>query len=119
PLVQDYITYSVTKPRLWAANAVGVYNWWNVRKGAQIVPTYTTTTNQTTVTLAISGATDPQTAVEVLIPEPSYSGLQVFTNGVLASGTSYRTNGQLVKLSVGNTVTNAQVKYLLSPIAQD
>jgi hypothetical protein len=119
PLVQDYITYSMTKPRIWAANAAGVYNWWNVRKGAQIVPTYTTTSNQTTVTLSISGAADPQTAVEVLSPLPSYSGLQVFTNGVLATGTSYRANGQLVKLAVGNSVTNAQVKYLLSPIAQD
>src|SRR6266850_4531053 len=119
PLVQDYIAYSMTKPRIWAANAVGVYNWWNVRKGAQIVPTYSTTTNQTTITLSISGATDPQTAVEVLSPLSSYSGLQVFTNGVLATGTTYRTNGQLVKLAVGNSVTNAQVKYLLSPIAQD
>jgi hypothetical protein len=119
PLVQDYITYSMTKPRLWAANAVGVYSWWNARKTAQIVPTFTTTSNQTTVTLAISGATNSQTAVEVLIPQPSYSGLQVFTNGVLASGTNYRTSGQLVKLAVGSTVTNAQVKYLLSPMAQD
>jgi hypothetical protein len=119
PLVQDYITYSMTKPRLWAANAVGVYSWWNARKTAQIVPTFTTTSNQTTVTLAISGATNSQTAVEVLIPQPSYSGLQVFTNGVLASGTNYRTSGQLVKISVGNSVTNAQIKYLLSPMAQD
>jgi hypothetical protein len=119
PLVQDYITYSMTKPRLWAANAAGVYNWWNVRKGAQIIPTYTSASNQTTITLAISGATDPQTAVEVLVPQPSYSGLQVFTNGVLASGTNFRTSGQLVKLAVGNTVTNAQVKYLLSPMAAD
>jgi hypothetical protein len=118
-LVQNYIAYSMTKPRLWAANAVGVYSWWNARKSTQIVPTFSTTSNQTTATLSISAATDSQTAVEVLIPEPSFSNLQVFTNGVLASGTNYRTSGQLVRISVGSSVTNAQVKYLLSPIAQD
>jgi hypothetical protein len=36
-LVQDYITYSMAKPRVWAANAADVYAWWNNRKGAQIV----------------------------------------------------------------------------------
>ena len=117
-LVQDYITYSLTKPRLWPANAASIYSWWNVRGSTQISPTFTTSSNQTTANISIAHASDPQTAIEVLVPA-SYSALQVLTNGVLASAGSYRTNGQSVKVLVGNTVTNAQIKYLLTPSAQD
>ena len=38
-LVPDYLTYSLNTnlhPRLWSANAVGVYQWWLQRSNAQI-----------------------------------------------------------------------------------
>src|SRR5207237_8437081 len=86
-------------PRLWAANSIGLYNWWLVRSNAQIIPSFTSSGEQATLTLAISGAADTNTAVEALIPGAA-SSLQVFTNGILASGTSYRTNGQTVRVRV-------------------
>ena len=82
----------------------------------QVTASYATNGNQSVTTLSISGATDPQTAVELLIPSSSVSGLQILTNGIVASGGSYRTNGPIIKLLVG-PVTNAQISYLLNPEA--
>ena len=54
-----------------------------------------------------------------MVPSSSVSGLQVLTNGVAASGGSYRTNGSVIKLLVGTSVTNAQISYILNPSAQN
>jgi hypothetical protein len=117
PLEGQYVIYSMTKPRLWAANAVGVYSWWLARSNAQVIPSYSISGNQGVTTLAIKGATDPRTAVEIIIPQASFYGLQVFTNGRAASGNSYRTNGQVVKVFTGNSVTNAEIRYSFPPLA--
>jgi hypothetical protein len=114
----NYITYSMTKPRLWAANAVGVYSWWLARSDAQVIPSYSTDGNESITTLSIIGASDPRTAVEIVVPQPSFYGLQVFTNGVLASGTAYRSSGRDVKLLVGTSVTNAEIHYFLAATTQ-
>ncbi len=118
-LVQDYIRYSTNKPRIWSTNALGVYNWWTRRSGMRIVPSFTITSNQCTMQMAVSGAVDPQSAVETRIPFPNYTDLQVLTNGAVAGASVYRTNGQIVKLLVGATVTNAVIKYSLNPTAVD
>ncbi len=121
-LVQDYITYALNSnlhPRIWSANALGIYSWWVQRSNAQITASFTTNGNQSIITLSISGAADPQTAVEILVPGSSVSGLQVLTNGVAVSGGGYRTNGSVVKLLVGTSVTNAQISYILNPSAQN
>ena len=68
PLVQDYIRYSLGKSRVWSTNELGVYQWWLKRSGVQVTPTFSTTSNQASAVVSISGASDPQTAVEVLIP---------------------------------------------------
>lgn len=116
-VLQDYINYSVTKPRIWSTNAVGIYNWWLARSQAQVVPSYSTSGNQAVITLSIQGATDPQTAVELLLPQLSYYNLQVLSNGKAVSGNAYRATGQLVKLLVGTSVTNVQIRYHLAPLA--
>ena len=112
-LEAEYISYSMTKPRLWPANAASVYSWWLARSNARILPRYSTNGAEAVTTLSITGATDPRMAVEIVIPQTSYDGLQVFTNGVAASADSYRTNGQVVKLLVGTSVTNAVIRYFL------
>lgn len=120
-LTPDYLTYSLNTnlhPRVWSANAVGIYQWWLARSNAQVNVTYTTNANQSVANITISGATHPDTSVEVLVPgSGSASGLQVFTNGIAASSSVYRSNGQVIKLRVGTTVTNAQIRYVLAPKA--
>ena len=118
-LLQEYIRYSVAKPRIWSTNALGIYSWWTQRSKAQIIPNYTTSGNQAIVTLSVVGASDPRMAVEVVVPQPSFYGLQVFTNGASASGSAYRSSGQVVKLLVGTSVTNAEIRYTLEPVAQN
>jgi len=118
----NYVTYSLNPglhPRLWSANALGIYYWWLARSNAQITASYATNGSQSVTTLSITGASDPQTAVEILVPSASVSGLQVLTNGVAAAGSSYRINGSVIKLLVGTSVTNAQISYILNPSAQN
>jgi hypothetical protein len=122
-LMADYVAYcadSSVHPRLWSANATNVYNWWLNRSTAQIVASSGTTNGQSVATIAVTGAQDTNTAVELLV---SGSGaavpLQVLANSVAASTNSYRASGQVIKVQVGTTVTNLQVQYVLGPKAQD
>lgn len=119
----EYITYSINTnlhPRLWVANSIGLYNWWLQRSNAQISVSYFgTNADQAVLSYTISGAANTNMAVEALIPAPgTYSGLQVLTNGGVASGSAWRINGQIVKVNVGTAVTNAEIRYTLGPVAQ-
>jgi hypothetical protein len=122
--VDDYIKYSLNAslhPNVWSANSLGIYQWWLRRDNAQVTTTYSTNGTQSTVTLAISGATDTNTAVEVLLPGGCvWSALTVLTNNVAANNTCYRTNSNsALKIRVGTSVTNVQVKYVLRPTANN
>jgi hypothetical protein len=119
-LMPDYLTYSLNTnlhPRLWSANAVGVYQWWLQRSNAQVSVSYATNASQSILTAAIKGATHTNTAIEVLLPGTNFGAIVVFTNGAIAGGNAYRTsinplNGQeVVKLWVGKSVTNAVVSF--------
>src|SRR5205085_2605393 len=85
-VASEYVTYSLSKPRMWSANTASIYNWWVKRSAVQVVPTYTNNATQSIVSLAISGSTDTNTAVEVFVPNAAFFGLLVRTNGVLAGG---------------------------------
>ena len=116
-VASDYVTYGLSKPRIWSANSASVYTWWLQRKTEQIVPTFTRNGNQSIIGLVISGASSTEAAVEIVTPNANFYGLQIFTNGVAAGGAGFRTNGQVIKLLVGTSVTNAQIKYYLPPTA--
>lgn len=123
-LAVEYLTYGLNTnlhPRLWqSANAVNVYQWWLARSNAQITATYATNGNQSIASFAISGCTDTNSSIEVVIPgSGSAYSVQVFTNTVLAGSNGYRTNNQGFKIRVGTTVTNAQIRYILGPKAQN
>jgi hypothetical protein len=121
-LVSEYITYTLNinlHPRVWPANAREIYSWWLQRSNAQISASFATNGNQSITTLSISGASDPQTTVEILVPRSSVSGLQVLTNGLEAPGNSYRISGSVIKLCVGTSVTNVQISYILDPEASN
>ncbi len=122
-LPQEYITYGMNTnlhPRLWAANTTNIYNWWLQRSNVQFTATFSNSVaGVSTVKLAISNATSTNSAVEIELPSlGALSGLQVKTNGVLATTNSYRTNGQVLKLLVGTKITNAAISYSLGAVAQ-
>jgi hypothetical protein len=117
-LPQEYIAYSMNTslhPNLWAANAQGIYNWWLTRSGVQISTSLSTSGNVSTATISISGSTDPNTAVEFLLP----SSVPISLSTVLANNApaSYRLNGNTVKIQVGTTVSTVQISYVLLPQA--
>ena len=110
-IAPGYISYSLSKPRVWSANSAAVYNWWLKRGPVQITPSFSTNGAQTMASMTISGATDPTTSVEFLLPANGiFCSLQVFTNGTLATN-GYRLNGQVLKVQVGTTVSNVSVSY--------
>ena len=119
-VASEYLNYSLSKPRMWSANAIGVYNWWSSRRNARVFPSFAGGNNQSSVTLSISGATDANTAVQILVPNASFYGLRVKTNGVTAGTNAYRINGALIKLLTGTTVTDIVVSYSLpAQVARD
>jgi hypothetical protein len=120
PLEGQYVMYGMNTnvhPRIWGTSATNLYAWWSQRSSAQInVASTTNASGLSTTTISISGATATNTAVEVRLPSLAVaSGLQVSTNGVPAGASGFRVNGQVVKILVGNTVTNAVVSYTLGP----
>ncbi len=118
PLEGTYVTYGMNTnlhPRLWGTSATNVYAWWVQRSNTQVSVTTTNNANGVaTTTFSISGATNTNTAVELRLPATgTVSGLQVMTNGVVAGASGFRTTGQVLKILVGKTVTNAVVSYTL------
>ncbi|HMD54827.1 MAG TPA: hypothetical protein VKJ65_09785, partial [Phycisphaerae bacterium] len=97
-LPSDYLTDSLSMPRIWSTNAAGIYSWWLQRSNAQVTVNYTNVGNQSVTTLSITGESNTNAAVEILAPSAFFSALQVSTNGVLAGGSVYRTNGPEIKL---------------------
>ncbi len=121
-LPAEYVTYSLNTnlhPRIWSANATGVYGWWLQRSNVQITASFATNGIQSVTTISISGASNTNTAVEIFTPSASFTALQVSTNGVLAGTSQYRINGQVIKLLAGSSVTNAVISYALTPTAQN
>jgi len=115
----SYCTYAVAKPRMWSTNAAGIYNWWLERSNAQMSASFSASGGQSITTIALSGNSDTNAAIELVAPGTNYATLQVLTNGVAAGTSVYRTNGLTIKILVGTSVTNAVVRYILPPTVQN
>ncbi|HEX5221481.1 MAG TPA: Ig-like domain-containing protein [Verrucomicrobiae bacterium] len=120
----EYVTYGLDTnrfPRMWSANAISVYEWWLQRSTVRVSVEHTATNgNISETTFSVLGATSPATAVELQLPATGQiEDLQVFTNGTVASPGAWRSNQHGLKILVGNSVTNVQVRYALSPLARD
>lgn len=113
-IAKEYITYSLTKPKLWPSNAVGINDWWRSRSNVAVAPQIETTGNTYVATAAVSGATDPATAIEMVIP-PIYTGnVNVYLDGSPASSENYRTTANGVKVRVGAAVKTVRVQNTVS-----
>ncbi len=121
-LVPEYVVYCQNTnlhPRIWPANAALVYQWWVQRSNAQVTATYSTNGFQSFINLNISGSTSTNTAIETYVPFTNgICSLQVSTNGVPADANGYRTNGQLIRVLVGTSVTNVSINFypLAAPV---
>jgi hypothetical protein len=113
-LMAEYVAYcanATLHPAIWPANARDIYNWWLSRSSVQVSGGETSSGSNAVVTVAVAGAQDANTSVEVLAPGPGVAIVShVLTNGITATG-GYRINGNLTKVRVGTTVTNVVVYY--------
>jgi hypothetical protein len=111
---QEYAVRSLTKPRLWSTNAVGLYDWWQARSAVQVAPSYQFAGGTDIANVTISGATNPETAIELVLPNWSSWGIvnpQVYLNGALAPSSEYRFTSSGLKVRVGTTVSTVEVRY--------
>ncbi|MDA8099122.1 MAG: IPT/TIG domain-containing protein, partial [Nitrospiraceae bacterium] len=114
-LVGQYVNYAVTKPRMWATNAVGIADWWQLRSQVTITAGYGITGNTVVSQATITGSADPGVAVEFLLPMNIISGSpQVFLNGAPANPSDYRTVGNTLKVRAGITASLVTVQYTIS-----
>jgi hypothetical protein len=114
---QAYINRIVSKPRVWSANSVGVSDWWQQRATVQVTPSLSVSGAVNTAHATISGATDSNTAIELVLPNWSGWGVvspQVYLNGVLADPSNYRFTTYGVKIRVGTNVSSVDVTYTRS-----
>jgi uncharacterized repeat protein (TIGR01451 family) len=110
----EYVNYSASRPRMWATNAVGVYDWWVSRSPVNVTPSYSKVDGTAITDASITGATDPETAIEMVVPHwdsGAISDLQVFLDGAPADPADYRTTDYGVKVRVGTAVSGVEVRY--------
>ena len=111
----EFVTYCASKgPRMWSANAMEIYDWWQARSSTVITPTYLISGNTITAQAAVTGAADPDTAVEMALLNQSNQGvgnIKVFIDGSPADPADYRTIGNVIRIKVGNLASSAKVQY--------
>jgi hypothetical protein len=110
-LMGQYVQYCVAKPRMWATNSVGIADWWQARSNAVVTPAYSMIGDTAIAQATITGASDPGTAVEVVIPP--LNNFQVFIDGAPANLADYRIVGNAIKILVGSTTSSATVEYAI------
>ena len=117
-LPSEYLHYCAAKPAIWPANASGVYDWWTKRSPVQMATSHATVGNRLVTTIAVSGATDPDTAIELAIPNwaQASTDLEVKLNGAPADPASFRTYHEGIKVKVGTTVSTVEVSYPFAAI---
>ncbi|MBN1488181.1 MAG: hypothetical protein JW981_11115, partial [Anaerolineae bacterium] len=113
-VARDYLIYGTSKPRVWSTNAVGIYDWWQRRSPVSITPSYSNLGHNVIAKVQVSGAVDPQTAVEFTIPHwESFTldDVAVFLDGVPAGAGTYRSTSNGVKVQVGTWVYEVEIRY--------
>jgi hypothetical protein len=111
--LRSYVSYLASKANLWKTNAVGVRDWYVKREPVRVTPSFTQSGSASIATATVSGSTDAQTAVELVIPSwtPVSTSVSVRLNGAAAPAGSWRSTAYGVKIQVGTTVSSIEVTY--------
>ena len=108
----QYASYCAAKPKVWATNAVGVYDWWTLRSQAIVTPAYSLIGNISVAQATISNITDINTAVEVVIPGWNGTGqFQVYFDGSPANSSDYRITQDGIRVRAGAAASSVEVRY--------
>ena len=117
---QEYVRYGSGLTQLWLSNSIQVADWWRKRGTATVSPSATLSDGAYVINLAVSGASDPDTAVELIVPALYSGSPMIYLNGQLAATDQYRnTVGGVLKIRVGTSVTSVRVQnnVNIAPVA--
>ena len=116
---QEYVTHSMSKANIWPTNAVGLHDWSLLRSPVAVTPSASLTGTTYVATASVSGATDPNSAIEMVLPQAYLGKVTVFLNGTQAAASEYRNTATGVKVRVGSTVATVRVQNLANqpPVA--
>ena len=116
---QEYVTHSMAKANLWSTNAVGIHDWSLLRAPVTVTPSASLTGTTYVATASVSGATDPNTAVEMVLPQAYLGKVTVFLNGTQAPASEFRNTATGVKVRVGSSISTVRVQNLANqpPVA--
>ena len=81
---------------------------------AVVTPSYSVIGDTVSAQATITGATDPDTAIEVVVPNGNASNLQVLINDAPADPADYRTVGNAIRVRVGASPSSAEVQYTIN-----
>ncbi|MCW5554738.1 MAG: DUF4082 domain-containing protein [Verrucomicrobiae bacterium] len=112
----EFVTYTAAKPRIWSTTSVDLYSWSLLRSNVTATSTFTVVGGTGIVHTVIAGTADPDTAIEVGIPNWTTNklpGVQVFFNGSPALVSSYRATAVGVRVRVGTAVQDLELRYAL------
>jgi len=114
-LQQEYVIYVAAKPRIWATNSVGIYDWWLSRSNLNLTASNDNVDNVSVAIAAVSGVTDQNTSIEVTIPGWDISlshNVEVFFDGIPANPAEYRYTDYGVKCRLGSVSSFVEIHYV-------
>ncbi len=117
-LMNYYMRYILSRPRMWSTNSVGIADWWALRSKVSLTPEYRQDGGTVIASALIRGASDPDTAVDVVIPHwnpEEITSLRVFLNGSPAGPDDFRVTQDGIKIKVGALTTQVEVRLASHP----
>jgi hypothetical protein len=105
--------YSLSKPRMWTANSVEICDWWKLRAEVTLTPAVNRAGNTVVASADISGDSDPETAIELVIRvwnQATVGAIEVLLDGSMASPDSYRQASYGIKVNVGSGTKRLAVR---------
>ncbi len=117
---QEYVTYAASKPGIWKANSVGIYDWSMARSNIAITPTYSITGNIAAIRATIAGSVNADSSIEIVMPNWSnwvQDNVQVLRDGVTAAPSEYRLTNYGLKVSIGTSISTVEVRYVPVPLS--
>ncbi len=117
---QEYVTYAASKPGLWKSNSIGIYDWSTARSNIAITPAYGMTGNIAAIGATITGSTDADSSVEIVMPNWSnwvQGNVRVLRDGAVADPGDYRLTDYGVKVRVGTSISSVEVRYNPVPLS--
>ena len=121
-IMGQYVLYSVAKPNMWLTNAVEVMDWWVLRSGIAVTPSFSVAGNNGSAQAAVVGSVDPGTAIEVEFPGMSTEELSTATvliDGLAAAPSEYRIVGNTIKVLVGTAASFVEVQFATQATASE